>query len=271
MRTYKIFLILMMLALALAGCGKNPTTTPSTSTPTRVTLPSATAAPTQIPPTATFQPAETGTATPAPSATPSPTLTQTPSPTPIPTYIKLRGEVLVGQAVCHYGPGAPYLYKYGVIQGNRLEILARDPRGIYVEVQAIGGNNPCWVKAEYMKINGDVMSAVRPVDPETEVRLPMSPYYGPVASVSASRSGDKVTVFWSPVVLKAGDDSEQFDYLIEAWVCRAGELVFTPVGSYQAAAEIQDESGCAQPSHARLYAVEKHGYTRWVEIPWPQP
>jgi hypothetical protein len=217
-------------------------------------------------PAHTATPSATPTATPTHTGTPTPTETAT--ATPIPTYMVLRGKVIVAQAVCHYGPGAPYLYKYGVVQGSNLEIIGRDPQGIYIEVQAIGGNNPCWVKAEYMQIKGDLTN-VKPVDMET-VKLPRSPFYNPPTKVSAVREGDKVTVFWSPLVLRAGDDSGQVPYLVEAWVCQNGEVNFTPVGSWTIAAEIIDEPGCSEPSHARLMAAEKHGYTLWVEIAWPQ-
>jgi hypothetical protein len=175
--------------------------------------------------------------------------------------------VIVDQAVCHYGPGAPYLYKYGVYKGSNLEIIARVEPGDYVEVQAIGGNNPCWVNPKYLKIKGDLRT-VRPIRPE-DVKLPMSPYYNPPTRYSARRDGSTVTVFWSQLVLRAGDDSEQMPYVIEAWVCRNGQIVFTPVGTYQLALKFEDEPGCSEPSHARLIAAEKHGYTRPVEIPWP--
>jgi hypothetical protein len=165
---------------------------------------------------------------------------------------------------CRYGPGAPYLYKYGLVAGSNLEIIGRNDLGTWILVRAIGGNNPCWVKASLMKIKGDVM-AVAP----TYIPLPPSPYYRPLKGVSARRDGEEVTVFWSPLQLRAGDDSGQYPYLIEAWVCIAGQLTFTPVGTYDFAVAIRDESGCAEPSHGRIYGVEKHGYTRPVEIPWP--
>lgn len=265
----KIIASLCGLALLLSACAPPASPTPTATRMSTATVPPASA--TLPAPAATDTPIPTPTETPAvpPTATETPAPSPTASPTPVPTYVeKLRGEVIVGQAVCHYGPGKPYLYKYGVVQGSNLEIIARDERGIYVEVQAIGGNNPCWVKAEYMKIKGDVMS-LKPLTAD-EAHLPMSPYYGPVAGVSARREGNSVIVGWTPLVLKAGDDSEQADYLIEAWVCQGGQLLFTPLGYYETTAVIEDEPGCDQPSHARLYGVEKHGYTRWIEIPWPQ-
>jgi hypothetical protein len=167
-------------------------------------------------------------------------------------------------ANCRYGPGAPYLYKYALIEGSNLEIIGRNDLGTWILVRAIGGHNPCWVKASLMKIKGDVMEVA-----PTYIPLPQSPYYGPPSGVSATRNGNEVIVSWNAFPLRAGDDSEQFPFLIEAWVCKAGQLIFTPLGSYATMVRILDERGCSAPSHARLYAVEKHGYTKWVEIPWP--
>ena len=47
------------------------------------------------------------------------------------------------------------------------------------------------------------------------------------------RHGDEVVISWDPLYLRAGDDSEWFPYLVEAWVCQDGRLVFTPLGSYE--------------------------------------
>lgn len=249
-------LVLAFLAALLSGCGAAQTVAPTSPQPTRTLAVAATQTPENTRPA---------------SRTPAPTITatSTPSPTPVPTYGKLRGEVIVEQAVCHYGPGAPYLYKYGVIQGSNLEIIGRvdQENGVYLEVQAIRGNNPCWINAKWMKVKGD-LATIRPVDPQT-FQLPMSPYYGPLTGVSARRDGNQVTVFWNRMELRPGDDSEQLPYLIEAWVCRNGQIVFAPSGTNQAALRITDEPGCAAPSHGRVYAAEKHGYTRAVEIPWP--
>ena len=70
--------------------------------------------------------------------------------------------------------------------------------------------------------------------------------------------------------MSPGDDSEQEPYLVEAWVCRDGKLTFVPVGAYYTETTIVDEPGCSEPSFGRVYGVEKHGYTKPREIPWPQ-
>jgi hypothetical protein len=180
----------------------------------------------------------------------------------------LRGVVNQGHVNCYYGPSKAYLYKYGLLKGNRLDIIGWLPDTGYLEVQAIGGNNPCWMNKEFMDIDGDV-NTVKPVDPET-VKLPWSPYYPGLAFAKAERVGVEVTVTWSPLKLKAGDDSEQEPYLLEAWVCRGGRLTFVPVGVYRNQVKVTDEAGCGEPSHARVYGVEKHGYTRYLEFEWPR-
>jgi hypothetical protein len=170
------------------------------------------------------------------------------------------------QSNCRYGPGAAYLYKYGLYPGNNVEVIGRNEPGTWIVIQAIGGDNPCWVKASLLDIHGDVMSLAPAL-----LELPWSPYYGPLSGASAVRNGDTVVISWNPMVLRAGDDSLQFPYLVEAWLCQAGKLAFYPIGSWETIVSVQDESGCSEPSHARVYGVEKHGYTAWVTVPWPQP
>ncbi len=261
LRAFLQFIFLLALLCGCAPAAASPLPAPTgTSSPSAA--PSATAAS-----TATTAPALTATARPTPSPSPSPSPSA--SPSPVPTYLKLRGVVTIEQAVCHYGPGAPYLYKYGVYQGSNLEVLRRVEGGNYIEVQAIGGSNACWVREDYLALKGS-LTDLQPV-PADQVALPLSPYYGPPTGVSASRAGSRVTVSWNALVLRAGDDSEQTPYIVEAWVCRAGQIVFEPAGTYHTSVEITDEPGCAAPSRARLLAAEKHGYTLPVEIPWPAP
>jgi len=269
MKTVQTILLLAFFLLAILACNQPfgqgaanqnvPVSTPVSLLTTTMTVTSSPASTETPPPTATSVATFTNTASPFPI--------QTPTFTPIPTYLVLRGEVIADNVVCHYGPGAAYLYKYGLVAGSHLEVLGHIAQGNYLEVQAIGGNNPCWVNPAWMKITGDP-AALRPIGPD-DTNLPFTKRYKPPAGVSARRDGNSVTVNWAPVVLRAGDDSGAPPYLIEAWICQAGQMVFSPTGWWQTRAVIQDEPGCTSPSHARLYAVEKHGYTLWIEIPWP--
>jgi hypothetical protein len=197
-----------------------------------------------------------------------PTSTDTPSPTIIPTYTILRGKVNVDKVSCRYGPGAMYLYLYGMVKGATQDIIGRNDNGSWVLTKSRGDVISCWVKADLMDINGDVMS-VAPVHPD-DYNLPKSPFYGPLTNVTAKRNENDVVVSWNPLILRAGDDSLQTPYVLQVWVCRSGQLIIESVGSYQTLVNVLDEPGCTQLSHGRITAAEKHGYTKFVEIPWPQ-
>jgi hypothetical protein len=216
-------------------------------------------------PAETVTPLPTRSPTPSPSITPTKPPTQSPTPSISPTYAILRGTVKE-QSNCRYGPGAAYLYKYGLYSGNTLDIIGRNDTGTWILVQAIGGNNPCWLKASLMDIRGEVSSLA-----PGSLPLPPSPYYGPLTGVSSKRDKDTVIISWDTLNLRAGDDSLQYPYLIEAWLCHAGQIIFEPIGSWQTNVSVEDESGCTEHSHARIYGVEKHGYTAWVTVPWVQP
>jgi hypothetical protein len=148
-----------------------------------------------------------------------------------------------------------------------MDVIGRNEAGTWLLIQARGGDNPCWIKASLMEVQGDVLSAA-----PTYIPLPLSPYYGALTGVAAERQGEEVLVSWHPLSLRAGDEvdlASEAPYVIEAWVCQDGKFVFIPVGAYTNMATIRDEAGCSEPSHARLFGAEKHGYTPWVEIPWP--
>lgn len=269
----QLFTIILFLVLisAAAGCASRgvavPTPTPmATFIPTSTITPSQTATATETP---TLTPTATSTETPTPTQTPTPTITLTPSITP--TYAVIRGKVELddpeGRLSCRFGPGVMYLYKYSVANTTVLEIIGRLELSDWILVQAVGGSNPCWVNGNYMELRGDIQT-VAPVDPHKV--LAWSPYYDALTGVSAVRDGDVVTVFWNPLILRAGDDSGQVPYVVEAWVCVDGEITFTPVGVYSLAAEVLDEPGCDEPSYVRVFAAEKHGYTQWRVVDWPQ-
>lgn len=233
-----------------------------------------TAAETELPdPVVTIHPTATFTDTPTPSNTPSatpspsntPTITFTPSITP--TWAVLRGQISVdGRASCRFGPGASYLYKFSYADRTYIDVLGRTDTGSWVLTQAAGGTNRCWVNAEYVEVDASIL-AVEPVDVHSA--LAWSPYYGALSGVISYREGDTVTVSWDALVLRAGDDSEQVPYILEAWVCTDGVVSFTSVGSYTTSAQVEDEAGCSEPSWGRVLAAEKHGYTPWVEVYWP--
>lgn len=271
MPNFRRFILSLSLLLFLPACAE-PDVLPA--------LPTAFSSPTPIIltvfPTRTSTPTLPVTATPSLTPEPASTVEETFSPTPsetstpdvTPTPVRLRGEVLE-QANCRYGPGAPYLYKYGLVKGNRLEIIGRREDGKWLYVQAIGGNNPCWVKASLMQVDGDVMN-LEVYYPE-KAPLPESPYYPPATILSASRSGSLVEVSWLDVPLRAGDEEDEnmLHYIVEVWRCEGGQLIFEPLATNELSITFVDDPGCERPSHGRLFVQEKHGFAGPAEIPWP--
>jgi hypothetical protein len=223
-----------------------------------------------ITPTPTLLPTDTPAGTPTNTPAPTHTLrpTRTPTNTPLPTQSIVRAEVLQ-QANCRYGPGAFYLYKYGLVAGSNMNVIGRIESGAWVYIQAIGGSNPCWVKTSLVEITGDLWS-VDVVYPG-KAFLPLSPYYPPVSWVHASRNDAMITVSWNDVPLRPGDeeDEEMQHYIVEVWRCEGGWTLFEALGTNDLYITFYDQYGCTQPSHGRVYVQEKHGFAGPVEIPWP--
>jgi hypothetical protein len=264
----RIFFPLITFGLMLSACNSsagqaNRISAPAS--PTTEVLPTIIITTTLAPaPTATL------TETPAPSETPSPTPTEEPTLTPIPTYAILRGTVNVEKVSCRYGPGAPYLYLYGMVRGAIQDVIGRTDTGKWVLTRSHGDNKSCWVKTEFLDLNGDVMS-VEMVYPD-KYSLPQSnQHYRSPWDVAAIRKGDQVTISWKSEPLRPGDEESKTSvlYVVETWVCQNGQLVFTPIGAYTAQVTVTDEPGCKEPSHGRVFFSEKHGYAGPTEITWP--
>ena len=209
--------------------------------------------------------------TPEQTSTPTLTPTITRTPTFTPTLPPPKVTVLVTSA-CLYGPGSAYLYKYGLNATVWMNVYGRNMDGTWLLVRAPHDkvSNACWIKATLVKFDsGDIKEV-----PIVWTALPYSTLYKPPAAVSASRSGNKVSIFWQPVWMTEDD---YVGYLIEAWVCHGGTLVFLPIkyatsfnqNSSMMVVQVEDDPGCDIASSARIYTAEKHGYTDYRMIPWP--
>jgi hypothetical protein len=147
--------------------------------------------------------------------------------------------------------------------------------------------------SRFLDITEEQLMSVKPIDPANpdEYQLPLNDRnsaYGiledPVVT-DVIRTGEIVRVFWQFYDVGEGEyanhNADFYRYLIEAWLCKDGELVFTPSGSgpygpdvtngVSVFADLRDQAGCNEPSRARLYLAWAHGYIGPVEIrPWPQ-
>jgi GTPase SAR1 family protein len=260
-------------------------------------------APSEVPivasPSGTPTMTSTLTQTPSPSSTVTPTFTASPTerPSATPTYAVLNGIIVNGVAACFYGPGTMYLNK-GTrrIAGNKVDVLGRieTDKGIWVNTRftlpRTDASDPCWMNAKYLDITEAQLMSVQPIDPNNpnQYQLPIDhqsiEYLQDPMVAGVSRAGASVTIQWKFFDVGKGQypnhDEKFYRYLIEAWLCRGGEIVFSPSGwgPYPSDvtngdivfANLQDEPGCTEPSHGRLYLAWAHGYVGPTEItPWP--
>jgi len=252
--------------LAVPGNPLAAATATSTAASTASPSAAATASPTRTPtaadtPTPTVTPAPSDTPTPAGPPTETPRPSRTPSITPTPTFDPPEGRVLQ-QANCRYGPGAAYLYEWGLYPANHVDILATNQLRDWYYIHPWYFLGDCWVRAELLEVlRGDTSTL-----PPFYGILPFSELYKPPRTVSAVRSGDEVTISWSAVWMT---EEDYVGYLIEAWLCVDGQLIFTPIAVDGLVYTVRDEAGCLQPSRARVYTAEMHGYTEWRLVQWP--
>ena len=210
-----------------------------------------------------FEPLLTG--TPTPTATLTPTATSTSTPEPVSS---LRGTVL-DRSSCRYGPGAPYLYMYGLKPGLRMEAIGRDADGNWLNIRAIGGNNPCWLKASLINMEGDVMQL--PDNYTETLHRPISPYFEAITLLSVSGS-ETVNVEWQNHVIRADLDSEQgIEYIIEVWTCVDGKPAFYAVGfpPGTTSGSFTVDSSCGVSSRADIRGMDKEGFSPWTKISLP--
>lgn len=204
-----------------------------------------------------------------PTATPTPVATEIVIPEPL---ASLNAVVEADQLSCRYGPGGVYLYQYGLIKGNPLEVIGRaeTTAGTWLLVN-FGGERPCWVNAQYVQVDGEVASLGQVYPEKASLILFSHPKFPPVSDVEATRSGSQVYISWKGYELALGDreSAESPQYLVEAWTCQAGKIVFTSYGAFEESAVITDEAGCSEPSHGQVYIAHKDGYVGPVAIPWP--
>jgi uncharacterized protein YraI len=251
----------LVLAFLLTSCNLPinapavPSGAPVVAAPTTA-VPTDTPTPTLAPPTETF--------TPVPP-------TATPTNTPIPVVESLNATVTADLLSCRYGPGAEYLYLYGLKKGANIQLIGRTDGNNWVMVK---GKNLCWINAKFVEIKGDPQT-LRVAYPG-EYKLPVSPYYAPPTVLKAVRdpnNRNKVTVEWTEIALRPGDEEDEnmFIYIIEVWRCEGGKTIFDPLASNYPEVTFVDEPGCSIPSHGRVFFQEKHGFAGPAEIiPWPE-
>ena len=229
----------------------------------------------------------TATATLMPTETTTPTETLTPA---APAAASGPVTVTADQLACRYGPGSPYLYQYGLYKGNEVTLVGRYDTafGTWVYVKYKDDPRPCWVNPNFLDLGGADISSLPVYYPDqaplilfTDPTFVPSRFWPPT-DVIADRYGNLVQMNWTGLVLATGDRESATSprFLVEAWTCIAGKITFTPIGvgaDFQGkdmskatfGAQVEDDAGCSEPSHAQVYLAHKDGYVGPVPIPWP--
>jgi hypothetical protein len=250
----KVYRIVLLIFLFVSSCAPS-TEEPATQTATAVT---ATATGTETPTsTSTLAPTKTLTATPAVT----PTITATPT-FAFPTVTVNK------QAHCRYGPSVAYLHAADLYTGDVGTVRGRYVYGNWLYIKFDKLNYFCWAAPSVVDVVGDVSTLAYK---ELNLQSIGSNMYGPPKNVSAVRDGNKVTISWEQVKMTLDDDR---GYLLELFVCQDTIYMWwtdSYPDQYSSSYTVRDEAGCAQPSSGKLYAVEKHGFSEPVIIPWPPP
>ena len=221
----------------------------------------------EVPVTVTPSPTPIATDTPLSTPTDSYTPTNTPIPEPAAVTVLIHTQ-------CLYGPDPAYMSKYEILADSQQVVIGRNQDGSWLYVEGSDHKDPCWVKAQIVRVDKGSIAGMPLTDP---VLAPYSSLYTPPQAVSVNRVDSAVTIFWLPIPMS---ETDYEGYLIEAWVCQSGQLVFTPTGfvplfsknndtNFMAAVKITDEAGCDQPSTARIYSVSKQGYSNYKTINLP--
>jgi hypothetical protein len=262
--------------LVSTGMNDKPTTTPMTAADIQQWLsvnPEAadivaamkTATPTF---TATAASTATFTSTPEPASTSTATLTPTSS-----APVILKGSVQADQISCRYGPGAYYLYEYGLTKNKPVDILGRAETalGTWLYVKYAYYPSPCWVNAKLLNFTGDITTLAQVYPDKAPLIMFVNPRFPPPTDVGASRNGNQVTITWKGYYIAPGDleSANSPQYMVELWTCIGGQIVFTPYGAFTESAVIEDDAGCSAPSHGQVFISHKDGYIGPVPIPWP--
>ena len=89
----------------------------------------------------------------------TPPFTLTPSMTPLPAITSTSMAPMISVSVdtnCRNGPGQIYNYLGGLMVGETVEVIARDPSGHYWYIHNPDAPGYCWVWGQYATITGDV-------------------------------------------------------------------------------------------------------------------
>jgi len=164
-------------------------------------------------------------------------------------------------AFCRWGPGTVYR-SIGVDfleEGETAIAEGRDWDATWYWVQLEGLSYHCWVSAATVETNFEPKSL-----PYVPVNVPINSKVPSPKGVTAWRNGNQVTISWN-----AAPSAPELEYLVEATLCFNGYQDDVAYSTTNTAMALSDDTNCSQKSQARLYVVNKLGYSNPVNVPWP--
>ena len=266
-REWGLSLIVLLIAIVACNLPSSSRLSPATTTHTSTLTFTASFTPSFTP-----SPSETSTATSTPvptatitnSQTHTLTLTDTPIPTDTPTITltsTLQNATVEadGNINCRWGPNTVYLVAGLFREGSIAQVDGRDYGGNWLWIQMEGFSYHCWVATSAVIVSGDLDSvSYGPLDP------PINSSIAPATGVGSVRDGDSVIVVWS-----AAASAVDLHYLIKANICNGQFVIEWTDVTTKTSYILQDPSGCSGNSSAKLFVVNKLGYSSPVPIPWP--
>jgi hypothetical protein len=200
---------------------------------------------------------------------PPPTVRVEPPTSPPPTEVQNPVASLTGAinqlANCRYGPGAAYLYKYGIKQNARMKVIGRDTGGHWLQVTS---GNPCWINAKLVNVEGDIMQLADAYPFTTG--LPISPFFERVPVLGVERQGQTILVRWAGHDIRSDLRQEGVvEYIVEVWTCVDGRPGFFTLGTDETSIQFQIDESCGVRSHADVIGQDKEGFSPPAEIALP--
>jgi len=255
----KQYALLVLISVLISSCGPS---SEEQAAMTQSSFNSTAAAWTQTP-SSTYTLAFTST----PTITLTPTITPTFTISPTPTFA-FPSVTVNKQAHCRYGPSVAFLHAADLYPGDTGTVRGRFEYSSWLYIKFDKLNYFCWAAPSVVDVVGDVNTLYY-----TEPDLLSVGYnnYGPPKNISAVRNGDEVTISWSQVNMTADHDR---GYLIIAFVCQNGAYLwwtFSYPDQFTTSYTVRDEAGCPLPSEGVIHTVEKHGFSKPAQIPWPAP
>jgi hypothetical protein len=145
-------------------------------------------------------------------------------------------------------------------EGGTAQVDGRNYASTWLWVKLVDETAHCWLAASAVIVHGDLAGV-----PLVSTEPPINTNLATLNNVQATRNNDNVTVTWD-----AAEPALDLHYLIRAKVCSGGNIIEWQDTTLSTSYTLQDQDNCSGDSSAKVYMVNRLGYSTPVEVPWPQ-